>query len=406
MAKRRGCACVLVVLAVSLCRYVEGQQVPSSATIQRSQREPRVAMLAARPTVECAAEPASIVAGQTGVVRARGMSPGGRALRYSFAADAGEVVSKGDYAELHTAGLGARVVHVTCMVMDDLGNSASKGVDVIVLGRQAAVEEGTAAEKTYEHGKGTVPPVTKVESGHSASPAPPPPPPVILVPVQDSIGVESGLISLPKKTKSPAEEAGQAGDGYQQGKAFELWKNGLRTGKIEYQVPARMLMQHASTVTVVIHGYGDTGTVSLPGATGSGSLKQSERMKVEVLAPDHPDNFTIVPQGGESVRFVPIDGATTWMWSVTPSAPGEKQRLLVRASVIYPGTDDRTNQQLPDYSAVVEVDVPSTWALIVENYRKDPLKWFSYVIPGGAGFTFLVGIIVWWGKKKKKEQSK
>jgi hypothetical protein len=190
---------------------------------------------------------------------------------------------------------------------------------------------------------------------------------------------------------------------YQQGTAVEQWKTGLKTGKIEYQVPTRMLMQQASTVTVVIHGYKDVGTTSLPGATGTGSLKQSERMKVELLAPDHPDAFTIALQGGEVVQFVPIDGATTWMWSVTPNSPGEKQRLLVRASVIYPGGDDKTQEQLPDYSAVVEVDVPSTWSLIVENYHKDPLKWFSYVIPGGAGFTFLVGIVVWWSKKKKKE---
>ena len=91
-------------------------------------------------------------------------------------------------------------------------------------------------------------------------------------------------------------------------------------------------------------------------------------MKVELLAPDHPDDFTIVAQGGDAVRFVPIDGATTWMWSVIPNSPGQKQRLLVRASVIYPGGDDKTQEQLPDYSAVVEVDVPSTWTLIVENY--------------------------------------
>ena len=65
---------------------------------------------------------------------------------------------------------------------------------------------------------------------------------------------------------------------------------------------------------------------------------------------------------------------------------------MVRASVIYPGGDDKTEQQLPDYTAVVEVDVPSYWQMITESYRKDPMKWFGYVIPGGAGFTFLGGL--------------
>ena len=164
-----------------------------------------------------------------------------------------------------------------------------------------------------------------------------------------------------------------------------------------------MLMQRASVVTVVIHGYGDTATTSLPNATGSGSLTQSERMKVELLAENHPGDFTIVPQG-DAVQFVPISSSTTWTWSVTPNTPGTKKLLMVRASVIYPGGDDKMAEQLKPYEAVVAVNVPSLWESIRESYRQDPLKWFSYVIPGGAGFTFLVGIVVWgWKKKKGKE---
>jgi hypothetical protein len=212
------------------------------------------------------------------------------------------------------------------------------------------------------------------------------------------------VASSPGK-KAPAEsEKPAAGDEYSQAEAVAKWKSQLKVGKIEYMVPGQMMMQHASTATVVIHGFGDVATTSLPGATGTGTLKQSERMKVELMAADSPDDFTIVPQGGELVRFVPIDGATTWMWSVTPNSPGAKKRLVVRASVIYPGGDDKTEQQLPDYTAVVEVDVPSYWQMITESYRKDPLKWFSYVIPGGAGFTFLVGAGAWWLKRKKEKK--
>lgn len=200
------------------------------------------------------------------------------------------------------------------------------------------------------------------------------------------------------KPAAPDEE-------YPQSEAVAKWVEHLKNGKIEYKVPPTMLLHKTATAAVVIHGYEDVDTTTLSDATGSGTLKQSERMKVELLAMDNPGDFTIALKDGDSVRFVPVDSATTWLWNVTPNASGMKQKMLVRASIVYPGADDKTEQQLPDYTAIVEVDVPSVWTTMKENYQQDPLKWFSYVIPGGAGFTFLGGIAVWLWRRRHKDAS-
>ncbi|HTD95541.1 MAG TPA: hypothetical protein VK627_01375 [Edaphobacter sp.] len=393
VAQRYGCLLVLVVLAGGMAGQSGGQTAPVSAKIYRQDRAIGVGAMVAGPTLQCVADAALVAPGQTAVVRAHGMSPTGRSLRYSFTANAGQLVVKGAFVELHTLGLGSRAVEVTCTVTDDVGSSTSKAVVVNVREQQMRSAPGWAMPLPRP-GSVSGPPATTVESAH---PAPLP------APVPSRSPASTPTPTPTPTTATTATTATGSDAGYQQSKLVEEWKKNLKVGKIEYQVPSQMLMQHASTVTVVIHGFGDTATTTLPNATGSESLKQSERMKVELLAPNNPDEFTIVPQGGTEARFVPIDGATTWMWNVTPNAPAEKQQLLIRASVIYPAADDRTEQQLPDYTAVVEVEVPSTWKMITESYRKDPLKWFSYVIPGGAGFTFLAGVLVWWLKKRKEK---
>jgi hypothetical protein len=390
-------------LMVSLCRYGVGQQ--GAATMQLKEHGGALTALASRLTLECGADSATIFTGQTGVIRARGVSVTGSALTYSFAASAGQLLAKGAVAELRTAGLSPQVVQVTCTVKDSLGNSASKVVQV-TLRKLISIQEGKA-DVFAPHP--VVPPQTTKTESATIPMSPKPAQPPILLPSPAPVESVQQATAAPPPPPPPAEatpkpDSGQpvtAVDGYQQGKTFDEWKKGLKTGKIEYLVPTRMLMQQASMATVVIHGYGDTETTTLPNATGSGSLTQSERMKVELLAEDHPSDFTIVAQG-DAVRFVPISGATAWTWSVTPNTPGKKE-LMVRASVIYPGGDEKMQQQLKPYTAVVAVNVPSLWERIVESYHEDPLKWFSYVVPGGAGFTFLVGIVVWWWKKKKEK---
>jgi hypothetical protein len=184
---------------------------------------------------------------------------------------------------------------------------------------------------------------------------------------------------------------------------METWVNQLKQGKIEYKVPQKMFLLQAATVTVVIHGYQDVNTTTLTQPTGSASLKQSPRMKVEVLPEDDPDAFTIAIENGDAVKDVLSNGATTWIWKVTPNKSGAKQRLKILASLMYPNAD-KGEIQLQDYHTTVEVDVASLWSTVVDDYQHDPMKFFSYMIPGGAGFTFITGLVVWWWKRRHKDE--
>ena len=77
---------------------------------------------------------------------------------------------------------------------------------------------------------------------------------------------------------------------------------------------------------------------------------------------------------------------------MTPNKSGAKQPLEIVVWLVYPNAD-KTEQQVQDYKTTVEVDVPSAWSTVVDQYQHDPTKFFSYMIPGGAGFTFLAA---WW----------
>ncbi|MEO6981686.1 MAG: hypothetical protein ABI072_01055, partial [Edaphobacter sp.] len=316
MTERWGSRFLLVVLVLSLGRFGEGQQGAGVKAVQELHHGPALTALVGRPTLECAADSGSMLVGQTGVIRARGVSPVGSALVYSFTASAGQLVVKGNVAELRTGGVSPQVVRVTCTVRDGLGNSASKVVGITLRKAVELLHQG-GAPITIQHLPAIPLPITKGESAAPppmAQPAPPPPPPhsdLGPVPVQ---GVsphpqhEKAAEDVP--TDNGHQQDAQQQGGYQQGKTFDDWVKGLKTGKIEYQVPKQMLMQQSSTATVVIHGYGNTAAIALPDATGSGSLIQSESMRVELLAEDHPGDFTIVPQS-DAVQFIPINGSTT-----------------------------------------------------------------------------------------------
>jgi len=57
------------------------------------------------------------------------------------------------------------------------------------------------------------------------------------------------------------------------------WYKQLKQGSIEYNIPQKMVWKVASTVTVVIHGYQAPKTNALSQATGSGTLKVSDRIR-------------------------------------------------------------------------------------------------------------------------------
>lgn len=166
-----------------------------------------------------------------------------------------------------------------------------------------------------------------------------------------------------------------------------------------------MIWKQASTVTVVIHGYAAPKTTALSQPTGTGALKVSDRMKVQLLCPENPDEFVIDKEPGtEDVKFVPMDSTTTWRWQVTPKYPNKAQKLTVQAWVLYPEQEEKYAQELPVYTATLDVDA-SLIDSAERGFWNDPGNWIKYMLPGGAGFIFLAGIVSWAVKRFKKQKS-
>jgi outer membrane biosynthesis protein TonB len=378
-------------------------------------------------SVSCTPNPAKVFTGAIVAIQAEGRSLQGLALRYSFAADAGQLSESGAIARLNTAGLGARTVHISCTATDTAGRSASQTVEVVVMGAPHTEELHLPAHQGQPPPIIVAPQGPKPAQGQAAKPpevvSPPPTPHPVPqpidhqavpgpVPVQETPKPATptpdtpaqGVTPAPVQTDvTPAPMQPTAPDAYKASTEMETWVNQLKQGKIEYKVPQKMLLLQAATVTVVIHGYQDVNTATLIQPTGSASLKQSPRMKVELLPEDDPDAFTIAIENGDAVKDVLSNGATTWIWKVTPNKSGAKQHLKILASLMYPNTD-KTEIQLQDYHTTVEVDVASLWSTVVDDYQHDPMKFFSYMIPGGAGFTFIAGLVVWWWRRKHKDE--
>jgi hypothetical protein len=182
------------------------------------------------------------------------------------------------------------------------------------------------------------------------------------------------------------------------------WYSHLQNGLLKQSVPPTMKWKFSSTVTVVVGGEKADASSALPNATGSSTIKVSRQMKVIVFCPDNPDEFVIAAEPGtQDVQYVPEDGTTTWNYSVTPKYTGKNQKIAIRAWVIYPGSTN-ADHELPVYTAVVNVGVPSIGECIKRLVEGDPDYWLKYGLPGGAGFLFVSGAVtaIWkWLKKKK-----
>jgi hypothetical protein len=173
------------------------------------------------------------------------------------------------------------------------------------------------------------------------------------------------------------------------------WFEQLDKGAIQYKVPATMYWKDSSTVTVVIQGPRAGASSELAGATGSGTTKVSDRMKVAISCPDNPDEFTISPEPGTTeIQYVPADGSATWNWSVTPAYTGKSQTMVITAWVLYPGYDDKYLRQLPVYTAKIDVHVPGLGECLKKLIEGDSDYWVHYGLPGGGGFVFVSGIVL------------
>ncbi len=241
-------------------------------------------------------------------------------------------------------------------------------------------------------------------------PAPPPAPPAPSAAYPATHKHLHALQSAPPAASqpSPAETAAATTpDPYALGNQVEAWKNSLKTGAIEYRVPTTMTAGIPSTVTVVIHGFQDTQSSSLPDATASGTLKVSSQMKAELLAPLSPGEFSIKSQAGDPLQFVPNDGSATWIWNVTPSNKAPNQQLQILVSLVYDGPSGQVQQTIAEKTYTVSVDVQKLTTTVAQSFWSDPIAWFKYVLPGGAGWgaiaavaSFIAGL-GWWKRKKK-----
>jgi hypothetical protein len=208
----------------------------------------------------------------------------------------------------------------------------------------------------------------------------------------------------PTNGRAPADSNNE----YALGDQVEAWKSQLKNGAVEYYVPPAMVAQVPSAVTVDVHGYQDAQTHSLPEATGADTVKVSSRMKVELLAPGNPGEFAITPQSGDAIQFIPNDGHATWIWNVTPANAAKNQQLQIRVSLVYQRDGNDLDQILEEKNYTVNVDVQALAVTLRQSFWKDPIAWFKYMLPGGAGWGALaalagsLGGLTWWKRKKKK----
>ncbi len=374
----------------------------------------------AAPAIECDVSAANVSPGQSVEVTTRVVQGNASGLKYSFESNGGRLTVAGanaSSARLDTTGVSSGEINVTCVVVDAYGRRVAYG---------KAIRLGTPnfKEKLLPTVKHAAPPPATVhapngvpEEAHVAlSPPPPPPPkdapkpepsenpPVEAAKPPAPVGVNPGgqgtPTAVPPVETKPAADTGS--NEYAEGLAIQKWEKELKTGKIEYNLPTKMSLPDATTVSVVVHGYEDVSGPVPAGAQGA-PLKVSQRMRVELSA-ENPNEFKIEPIGTTDVQLIPIDGAARWQWKVTPKEPSANERLTIRALLVYPNDPNKAAVEITSYTAEVSVQVGSLWEWAKYLFWNDPVGLLKYLLPGGAGFAFVAGLVAWWWKRRHPEK--
>ncbi|HEV2711190.1 MAG TPA: hypothetical protein VGU67_13330 [Edaphobacter sp.] len=365
------------------------------------------------PKVECVASPPTVTAGQSVTLTARtqGASAG---LVYSFSSNGGRLYPDGPTARLDTTGVAAGgTISATCQVTNGLGQRGSANAVVRVLAMQTVqLPHAGAAPVQTAMGGGAH---HRDAVGHDLQTAQvaknQAPPPSISSPQAEAEEIHPGAATPPAAgaaaphvpaAAAPPPPAGGV-DPYQGSEVRAQWVKALKNGKIEYLIPTQMKLHETSVVTVVVHGFADTSPNDLAGAK-EGILKVSPYMRMQLTA-DNPDEFEIDPKVG-AVLPVPIDSSAKWTWNVVPKQPANNQTLTIEAFLVYSENGDNPQELLPSYVATVSVSVPGFWESLREEFWDDPSAAIKYLLPGGAGFTALAGLIVWWWKRRHPSESK
>ncbi len=376
----------------------------------------------AAPAIECDVSAASVSPGQSVEVTTRVVQGNASGLKYSFESNGGRLTVAGanaSSARLDTTGVSSGEINVTCVVVDAYGRRVAYG-KAIRLGTPNFKEKLLPTVKHAAPPPATVhaPTETPEEAHVALSPPPLPPPPKAApkpessenpAPVEEAkppapVGVNpSGQgtpTPVPPVETKPAADTGS--NEYAEGLAIQKWEKELKTGKIEYNLPTKMSLPDATTVSVVVHGYEDV-SGPVPAGTQGAPLKVSQRMRVELSA-ENPNEFKIEPIGTTDVQLIPIDGAARWQWKVTPKEPSANEKLTIRALLVYPNDPNKASVEITSYTAEVSVQVGSLWEWAKYLFWNDPVGLLKYLLPGGAGFAFVAGLVAWWWKRRHPEK--
>lgn len=208
---------------------------------------------------------------------------------------------------------------------------------------------------------------------------------------------------VPPVTRRPQTGVAQksdaaADDVYAEALTIQRWESQLKMGRMDYLFPTKVSLPGAFAASVLVHGYEDVGA-PVEAGTQSVGLKVSPRMRVE-LSSDQPDEFKIETSQTDPVQVVPIDGAAEWRWRVTPREPAQDGTLTIRAVLVYPEGANKEDIQLPSKTVHVSVQVGSVWEWMKYLFWNDPVGLVKYLLPGGAGFAFVAGLVAWWWKRR------
>jgi hypothetical protein len=97
------------------------------------------------PTINCSANPSSIMPGETSTITATGVSPQNRPLTYSYASASGTISGNNASALFSSAGAPTGSVVITCNVSDDKGQTATANTSVTIAAPYVAPVAHTQA---------------------------------------------------------------------------------------------------------------------------------------------------------------------------------------------------------------------------------------------------------------------
>jgi hypothetical protein len=176
-------------------------------------------------------------------------------------------------------------------------------------------------------------------------------------------------------------------------------------GAIRYNVPPNMTVGQPMTVQVEVSGSNASQSPGNFPATGSGNLKVTPLMEVDLSAPNSPGMFQIVPDSVQTgQQMVPDNGKADWVWTVTPLEGGQQPASLqIDAYMVLNAKlpDGRAvTRQITSYTVQVPIKTQSALQAVLSFLGKNWSTLLGFLVPSGAGLTF----ILWFVARKKPKR--